>query len=98
MLELISLPVELQEVLLRALEIAAVFALTQLSKYLPFDISGYKAEIVAALFAAIMVIVNGFLSQVPAGLENLVAALLNLVVILLGSYGMHKVYRRVYPK
>jgi hypothetical protein len=98
MLSLLELPLELQALLKLGIEIAVVFVLTQAAKYLPFDVSGYKAQIVAALFSAAMVMINGFLAQVPAGLESLVVALLNLVVILLGSFGLYKVYRKVYPK
>jgi hypothetical protein len=97
-MELLELPLELQALLKLGIEVAVVFVLTQVSKYLPFDVSGYKAQLVAALFSAAMVVINGFFAQIPANFEGLAVALLNLVVILLGSFGLYKVYRKAFPK
>jgi hypothetical protein len=98
MLQLIEVPVELQALLKLGLEFLVVFVLTELAKYLPFDISGYKAQIVAALFSAVMVLVNGFLGLIPAQFEGVVVALLQFLVVLLGAFGVYALYRRVLPK
>jgi len=96
-MQLISVPVELQALIQVGVEIAVVFVLTQLLK-LGFDFSGYKAQIVAALVGAVMVIVNSLLAKVPASLEGIVGALLNLLVVVLGAFGVYKVYRSLRPK
>lgn len=97
MLELIEVPLGLQELLKVLLEMAVVFLLTQLAKS-GFDFSGYKSQIVAALFASAMVVIDAVLAKVPASLEGIVAALLNLLLVVLGSFGAYKLYRQFFPK
>ena len=97
-MSLVELPVELQDVILLAVQIAVVFALTQLSKLLKADLSGYAAQVTAALFAAVMVVVNVLLAKIPVNLESIAAALFQLVVVLLGAFGLYKVYRQRVPK
>ena len=96
-MSLVEVPVELQSLILIGIEVAVVFILTQLAKA-GFDFSGYKAQLVAALFGAVMVIVNSLLAKVPANLEGIVGALLNLLVVVLGSFGVYKIYRQFVPK
>lgn len=96
-MSLIELPVELQSLIQIGIEIAVVFLLTQLAKA-GFDFGGYKAQIVAALFGAVMVVVNTLLAKVPASLESIVGALLNLLVVVLGAFGLYKLYRQKFPK
>lgn len=96
-MNLIEVPVELQALIQVGVEIAIVFILTQLAKA-GFDFSGYKAQLVAAVLSAVMVIVNSLLAKVPANLEGIVGALLNLLVVVLGSFGVYKLYRQFVPK
>ena len=96
-MNLIEVPVALQSLIQVGIEIAIVFLLTQLTKW-GFDFSGYKAQLVAAFFGAVMVIVNSLLAKVPASLEGIVGALLNLLVVVLGSFGVYKLYRQFVPK
>ena len=96
-MHLVEVPVELQSLIQIGIEVAVVFILTQLAKA-GFDFSGYKAQLVAALFGAVMVIVNSLLAKVPANLEGIVGALLNLLVVVLGSFGVYKLYRQFVPK
>lgn len=96
-MNLVEVPVPLQALLQVGIEIAIVFLLTQLAKA-GFDFSGYKAQLVAAVFGAVMVIVNSLLAKVPANLEGIVGALLNLLVVVLGSFGVYKLYRQFVPK
>ena len=98
MLQLIQVPVELQALLKLGLEIAVVFVLTEVSKWLPFDISGYKAQIVAALFSAVMVLINGLLGLIPAQFEGVAVAILQLLVVVLGSFGLYQMYRKAFPR
>jgi hypothetical protein len=96
-MNLVEVPVALQGLIQVGIEIAVVFLLTQLMKA-GFDFSGYKAQIVAAVFGAVMVILNSLLAKVPANLEGIVGALLNLLVVVLGSFGLYKLYRQFVPK
>ena len=96
-MSLVEVPVELQSLIQIGIEVAVVFILTQLAKA-GFDFSGYKAQIVAAVFSAVMVFANALLAKVPANLEGIVGALLNLLVVVLGSFGVYKIYRQFVPK
>ena len=96
-MNLVEVPVELQSLIQLGVEIAVVFVLTQLSKA-GLDFSGYKAQLVAALFAAVMVVVNVLLSKVPLSLESIVTALLNLLVVVLGAFGVYKLYKQMRAK
>ena len=96
-MSLVEVPAELQSLILVGIEILVVFVLTQLAKA-GFDLSGYKAQVTAALFSAAMVIINALLAKVPVNLEGIVGALLNLAVVLLGAFGLYKVYRIKFPK
>lgn len=92
-----ELPVELQSLLMVGIEIAVVFLLTQLAKA-GFNFDGYKAQLVAALFSAAIVFVNSLLAKIPAEFVPIAGALLNVAVVLLGSFGVYKVFRQLSPK
>ena len=91
---LVEVPVPLQALIQVGIEIGIVFLLTQLAK-LGFDFSGYKAQLVAAFISAVMVVLNSLLAKVPASLEGIVGALLNLLVVVLGSFGVYKLYKQI---
>lgn len=93
-MHLIEVPVQLQSLIQVGIEMAVVFLLTQLAKA-GFDFSGYKAQVVAAVFSAVMVFVNSLVAKVPPSLEGIVGALLNLLVVVLGSFGVYKLYKQV---
>lgn len=93
-MNLVEVPVPLQALIQVGIEIGIVFLLTQLAK-LGFDFSGYKAQLVAAFFSAVMVVLNTLLAKVPANLEGIVGALLNLLMVVLGSFGVYKLYKQI---
>lgn len=88
----VPVPSELQDWIRLGLEIGIVFIVTQLAK-VGLDFSGYKSQILAALFSAVMVIVDSLLAKIPAQWESLAGALMNLVIVILASYGVHTVYK-----
>lgn len=88
----VPVPSELQDWIRLGLEIGIVFIVTQLAK-VGLDFSGYKSQILAALFSAVMVIVDSLLTKIPAQWESLAGALMNLIVVILASYGVHTVYK-----
>lgn len=97
-MSLVELPIELQNVLISVIGIAVVFVLTQLSKWLKADLSGYAAQITAAVWSAVFVVIKVMLAKVPLEFESIAAALLQLVVVLLGAFGFYKTYRQRFPK
>ena len=88
----VPVPPELQEWIRLGLEVGIVFILTQLAKA-GLDFSGYKAQILAAIFGAVMVVIDSLLTKIPVQWESLAGALLNLIVVILASYGVHAVYK-----
>lgn len=88
----IPVPSELQGLIQKLLEIVIVFVLTQLAKQ-GLDFSGYKSQILAAVFGAVMVVIDSLLAKIPAQWESLAGALINLLVVVLASYGVHAVYK-----
>lgn len=96
-MSLIEIPPELQTLIQVVIEIVVVFVLTQLAKW-GLNLQEHKAAVTAALFSAVMVILNALLAKVPLNLEGIVSALLNLLVVVLGAFGLYKQYRRMFPK
>ena len=94
--------IELPEPLKALLLIAVTFVVTQLLKLLgdaiKVDLSGYTAQIASAVVAAVLVVANALLAKIPLEYEPIVTAVLNLVVVLLGSWGSYKLYRQLVPK
>lgn len=92
-----EIPIELQNLLTVGVEIVVVFLLTQLAKT-GFNFDGYKAQIVAAIVSALLVVIQSALAKIPAEFVPLAGALLNVLVVLLGSFGLYKLYRQKFPK
>ena len=97
-MSLVELPLELQSLLQIGIQIVVVFVLVELSKLIKTDLSGYSAQVVAAVFSAVMVVINALLGLIPANYEGIASALLNLLVVLLGAFGLYKAYRTFRPK
>lgn len=87
-----EIPVELQNLILLGVGMVVTFLLTQLAKR-GLDFSGYKSQLVAALFAAVMVIIKTLLSKVPGDLTGLVTVLLQLFLVVFGAFGVHGFYK-----
>ena len=92
-----ELPIELQNLIALVISSVVVFVLTQIAK-LGFDFSGYKSQIVAAIFSAVMVAVNALLAKIPLESVNLATAIANLVVVLLGAFGVFSAYKQLKRK
>jgi hypothetical protein len=88
-----ELPIELQNLIMIAAGMAVTFFLTQLAK-IGFDLSGFKAQWTAALFSFLLVLVNAVLGKVPLEWQSILTAILQLVVVLLGSFGVYKLYKQ----
>ena len=97
-MSLVELPLELQDILISVIGIVVVFLLTELSKLLKTDLSGYAAQVTAAIWSAAFVVIKVLLAKVPADFEGIAAAVLQLIVVLLGAFGVYKVYRQRFPR
>jgi len=88
---IVELPDELQQLLAVAAGIAATFILTQFAKVLKTDLSGWKAQLTATIITAAMVVINAVLSKIPPNFESIATAVMQLIVVLLGAFGLYRV-------
>lgn len=88
--QLVFLPDELKALLAIAMTVAVTQALKWLSAQVGFDLSGYSAQVAAALVAAVLVFVNGFLAKIPAEFAPIAQQVFALVVVVLASKGLYK--------
>lgn len=92
--QLVVLPEELKALIAMAITVAVTQALKWLSAQMNFDLSGYSAQVAAALVGAVLVFVNAAASNVPAEFTPIVNQLLVLVVVILGAKGLYKSFKR----
>lgn len=94
----VELPDPLKALLLMGITLLVTEVLKVIGAALKIDLSGYAAQVSSAVVASILVVINALLAQIPAGYESIANAVLNLIVVLLGSWGAYKFYRQVKPK
>ena len=90
---MIEIPNELKVLLAMGITVIVTEVLKALSSKLNYDLSGYSAQITAAIVGAVLVLANAVLTNVPAELAPVVSQLLVLVVVVLGSFGAYKVLK-----
>ncbi len=86
---LISLPEELKALIAVFVTLAVTQALKWCSAQLNVDLSGYAAQVTAALVGSILVLINAAFTNVPAELAPIVQSLLGLAVVVLGAFGAY---------
>jgi uncharacterized membrane protein (DUF441 family) len=86
-----ELPAELQPLLVVALGAVATFVITQLAK-VGINLSGYNAQLTAALVSAALVLIKAVFDKVPADFQSAVFAALQFALVLFGSFGVYKVF------
>jgi hypothetical protein len=86
---LIEMPVELKALLGVFVTMFVTQALKWFSESLNVDLSGYSAQVTAALVGSILVLINAALTNVPAELAPIVQSVLGLIVVVLGSFGAY---------
>ena len=89
---LVQLPEELKALIAIAVTVIVTQGLKWLSAQINFDLSGYSAQVAAALVGAVLVFINAVLTNVPAELAPIVNQVLVLIVVVLGSFGAYKVF------
>ncbi len=88
---IIELPNELKALLGIVLTMTVTEILKWIGGKLNVDLSGYAAQVTAALVGAVLVLINAVFSNIPAEFAPIVQSLLGLVVVVLGSFGAYKV-------
>lgn len=90
---MIEIPLELKTLLGIGITLVVTQVLKALSKQLNYDLSGFSAQITAAVVGAVLVLINAALSNVPLQFAPVVNQVLILVVVVLGSFGAYKVLK-----
>jgi len=88
---IIELPNELKALLGIVITMTVTEILKWIGGKLNVDLSGYAAQVTAALVGAVLVLINAVFSNIPAEFAPIVQSLLGLVVVVLGSFGAYKV-------
>lgn len=89
---MIEIPLELKTLIGVAVTVIVTQVLKYLSAKMNYDLSGYAAQVTAALVGSVLVLLDGVFSNVPAEFVPLVNQLLLLAVVILGSFGAYKVF------
>ena len=88
---IVELPNELKALLGIIVTMLVTEILKWLGEKLNVDLSGYAAQVTAALVGSVLVLVNAAFSNVPAEVAPIVNSVLGLIVVVLGSFGAYKV-------
>lgn len=89
---LIQIPDEIKALLAVIVTMLVTEALKAIGAKLGIDLSGYSAQITAALVGSVLVLANALLMKVPAEFAPIVQSLFGLLVVVLGSFGAYKVF------
>jgi hypothetical protein len=84
------IPDELKILLAMGITYVVTQALKFLSEKVGEDLSGYTAQVAAALVASVLVVINAAVSNVPVEFLPVVNQLLALLVVVLGATGLYK--------
>lgn len=84
------IPDELKILLAMGITYVVTQALKFLSEKVGLDLSGYTAQVAAALVASVLVVINAAVSNVPVEFLPVVNQLLALLVVVLGATGLYK--------
>ncbi len=90
----VELPEPIKALILMAFTLAVTEALKLASAALKYDLSGYAAQVTSALVAATLIVINAVFSHIPAEVAPIANSVLDLIVVLLGSWGAYKTIRQ----
>lgn len=91
----VELPSELVLVLSAVIGVLVVEGLKVVGGWFGKDLSGWAAGLSAAIVSLVVLFANDLLSLVPVEYEAVVAAILNVLVVLLGMFGLHRQVKRI---
>jgi hypothetical protein len=89
---IVELPAELKALLAVLITVVVTECLKWIGSKLNADLSGYAAQVTAAIVGSILVLVNAVFSNIPAEAAPIVNQVFVLIVIVLGSFGAYKVF------
>lgn len=89
-MRLVQLPDELKVLVLLLVTPLVTEGLKSLGDLLHIDLSGKSAAVAAALCGALFFFADALLAHVPPQYETIANALLGLLVVILGSFGVHR--------
>jgi hypothetical protein len=87
---LVQIPEELKVLLAMVVVFIVTEFLKWVSSKINFDLSGYSAQVAAAIVSALLVFINAVLTNVPAEFVPIVNQIFVLLVVILGSTGLYK--------
>jgi len=88
--QIVVLPEELKALIAMAVTVAVTQVLKWLSAQVNYDLSGFAAQVAAALVGAVLVFIHAAASNVPAEFAPIVNQVLILLVVVLGAKGLYK--------
>ena len=91
---MLELSPELQALLIAGVTFLVTEGLKALSNLLGFDLSGAGAAVTAALVAVALAAINGLLGAIPPEFHEIARVVMTLLVAILGSFGVHKQFKR----
>lgn len=91
---MVQLPPELEALIFAGVVFLVTEGLKVVSGWLGFDLSGAGAAIAAGLVAAVVALLNGLLGAIPPQFADIANAVLSLIIILLGAFGIHRQSKR----
>ena len=92
--QLVQLPPELKALIGLVVTLFVTQVLKWVAGKFGIDLSGYSARIVAALVASVLALVDASLASIPAEFAPIANAVLGLLVVIVGSYGLYDLLLR----
>jgi hypothetical protein len=90
-----EIPADLRVAIGAGLTFLFTQGLKALANLLGFDIAGWTSAVVAALVGAVLVFLDGIVALIPPELQPVASAIFGLIVVVLGSFGVHYTYKGV---
>jgi len=91
---LVSLPDEGRVLVLSLVTAGVTWVLLKLSAVFKVDFSGWANAIAAALAPILVTVIESYLQLIPPIFDNLVIAVIHMIVLLVGSFGVFWLAKR----
>jgi hypothetical protein len=91
---LVSLPDEGRLLVLSIVTWGVTWVLLKLSAVIKVDLSGWANAIAAALAPILVTVIESYLQLIPPIFDNLVIAVIHMIVLLVGSLGVFWLTKR----
>lgn len=83
----VSLPDDAKALILQGVTAAVLWVLLLLGGWFKIELGGYANAIAAALAPVVVVVIESYLQLIPPVFDNVVASVIHLIVLLVGSLG-----------